>query len=59
MVLLLGLDVLNSLVQQRDADAESAVFDLPAKEPVIRESVMYPFGGASLDELQRFGDGNG
>ena len=41
------------------ADVESAVFDLPAKEPVLRESLRYPFGGASLDELQRFGEGNG
>ncbi|MCX6921937.1 MAG: hypothetical protein NT154_01770 [Verrucomicrobia bacterium] len=28
MLILLGLDVLNGLVRQRDADAEGAVFDL-------------------------------
>src|SRR5213592_1829790 len=29
---------------------------LPAKEPVVREGFMHPFGRAALDELKRLGN---
>ena len=56
MVHLLALDVLNGLVQLRNADTEGAVFHLPSKESVLREGVMDPFGRAAFDELQRLGN---
>ena len=50
MVLLLPFDLLNGFVQLRDTDTEGAVFHLPSEAPVLRESVMHPFGGAAFDE---------
>ena len=55
-MLLLVLDVLNDFVQLRCTDTEGAIFHLPAKEPVLGEGFMHPFGGAALDELQRLGN---
>lgn len=59
MVGLLVPDVLDRFVQLRNTYAESRVFHLPRKGSVFWESVVYPFGRAALDELQRLGDREG
>src|SRR5437667_8166905 len=58
MMVLLGSDVLNGFLQQRQADTEGAVLYLPAKHAVFGKGVMYPFGGAAFDELHCRGDGD-
>ena len=49
-------DVLDGLVQLRNADTEGSVFHLPSKEPVLWKGVMHPLGRASLDKLQCLGN---
>ncbi len=56
MLLRLTLNVSNQPVQVRRTDAEGAVLDLPAEEPVLRKGIMDPFGGAALEQLHRFGN---
>jgi hypothetical protein len=56
VVLLLALDVLNGLVQQRHTDRKGTVFDLPTKEAVLGEGVVNPFGRAAFEELQDLGN---
>src|ERR1044071_1538884 len=56
---LLIFDVLNNSIQLRHADTEGAIFHLPTKEPLLREGFMHPFGGATLDKLQRLGNRKG
>lgn len=48
--------VLNNFVQLRHADTAGAVFHLPAKQAVLGECFMHPFGGATLDQLQCLGN---
>jgi hypothetical protein len=56
MIILLALDVLNGLVQHGHTDSKGTVFGLPAKEAVLRKSIMDPFGRTAFDELQSFGN---
>jgi len=56
MMRLLVFDVLDDLVQLRNANAEGAIFYLPFKQSVLWKSIMDPFRRAALDELQRLGN---
>ena len=58
MMALLRSNILNSLLQQRKADAEGAVLHLPTKHSVFGKGIMHPFAGAAFDELHRLGKGN-
>ena len=57
VVLRLVFDVCHGLVQSRNTHAEGPLFDLPAKKSMFGESFMHPFGGAGLEELHGFGNG--
>ena len=57
IVLLLALDLLNGLVQEGHTNTEGPIFHLPTEELLLRECLMHPFGGATFNELQSFGNG--
>lgn len=58
MVLRLSANVASNNAELGNADSECAIFFLPSEECVFGKILMNPFGGPSLKELERFGNGN-
>ena len=58
MVLGLGANVASNNAELGNAHSECAIFFLPSEECVFGKIFMNPFGGSSLNELKRFGNGN-
>jgi len=55
-MLLLALDVLNDVVQLRNAHAERPVLLLPCEKTMFGKRFMHPFGRPAFDQLKRLGN---